>query len=119
MRKVVILFIGLLAIASCSTPKNKVADQITLSNNVIIRGGDGSSFEKAKIVIAKNSRDGIASEYEYLGRKYGEMQQDWILIKQSLHHNKDKPFDVLRIKLIKENKEMDVYFEISSFFGKY
>lgn len=119
MKKILLLFIGLLAITSCSTPKKVVSKQYVFSNNVIIRGGDGSSFEKAKIVIAENSRDGIASEYEYLGQKYGEMQQDWILVRQSLHHHKDKPYDVLRIKLLKEKKDIDVYFEISSFFGKY
>ncbi|GGG93297.1 hypothetical protein GCM10011416_07990 [Polaribacter pacificus] len=119
MKKNVIYLCFLLVAVACSTSKKAVNVQYNLSNNVVITGGDGYSFDKAKVVIAKNSREGIASEYEYLDKVYGKMHTDWVLVSQSLQYYKKKPFDVLKIKLIKNNKELRVHFNISSFFGKY
>jgi len=37
---------------------------------------------------------------------------------QSLTHNNKKPYDILKIETV-EGKEVEVYFDISNFFGKY
>lgn len=114
------LIICLLCIAfSCSSSKNisENSNRITRIDNAQFYGGDGSSFEKAIIIKAKTSSEGIAAEYNYLEKKYGRKNVDWQMIQQSLSYHNKKPFDILKIK--HNNKEFDVYFEISSFFGKY
>ncbi len=125
MKKIISFLWVLLLLTSCATStkttqvKKASSNTITLANGVVIKGGDGSSFEKAKIIIAKNSMIGIRSEYNYLSKVYGKRGIDWNLIQQSLNYHKKKPYNVLKIKLIKTNKELEVYFEISSFFGKF
>jgi|VirMetMinimDraft_7_1064189.scaffolds.fasta_scaffold09596_3 hypothetical protein len=119
MKKNLMYLCFLILFAACAAPNKSLQSEYTFSNNVIIKGGDGHSFEKSKVIIAQNSRDGIASEYEYLEKVYGKMQTDWILLSQSLQYNKKKPFDVLKIKLLDTNKELRVFFDITSFFGKY
>ena len=91
MKNLTSLLFIILIISSCSsvpkTSNNTVkSNQITLSNGVIIKGGDGSSYKKAKIIIAKNSTIGIRSEYEYLEKTYGKRGVDWMFIQQSLNY---------------------------------
>jgi hypothetical protein len=68
---------------------------------------DGSSYEKA--IVAKS----VPAEYAWLKKKY----PGYALRRQSLRTHDGKPFDVLEITL-KGGKEIEVYFDISSFFGK-
>ncbi|WP_439130824.1 hypothetical protein [Polaribacter sp.] len=117
MKKLIICL--LLVVSACATSKNttKKDVKITTIENISFSGGDGSSFKNSVIVNAKNSREGIAAEYKYLAKKYGRRGVDWQMIKQTLSYNDKKPFDVLSINY--NSKKMEVYFEISSFFGKY
>jgi len=68
---------------------------------------DGSSFEKA--VVAKS----ITFEYDWLKKYY----PGYSFIQQSLQFHNDKPYDILKIKTI-DGTTIDVYFDISKFFGK-
>lgn len=120
MKKIIYLLFITLFLSSCGVKKNTVSTNNTNKisvENVTFSGGNGSSFEKAIIVKAKNSTDGIGAEYKYLDQKYGRRGVDWQLIQQSLSHKNNKPFDVLKIKY--KGKVVNVYFEISSFFGKF
>lgn len=120
MKKIIYLLIITLFLTSCGVKKNTIStnniNKISVKN-ATFSGGDGSSYEKAIIIEAKNSTNGIAAEYKYLNQKYGRRGVDWQMIQQSLSYNKKKPFDVLKIKY--KEKEINIYFEISSFFGKY
>ncbi len=69
---------------------------------------DGSSFEKA--IIAKS----IPFEYAWVAEHYPGSE----MIMQSSSFQKKKPYDILSIK-IADGEEKDVYFDISSFFGKF
>ena len=120
MKKIIYLLFITFLLSSCGTKKSVVNNNTTNSinlKNVTFSGGNGSSYEKAVIIKAKNSRVGISAEYKYLEQKYGKRGIDWQFIQQALSYKNKKPFDVLTIKY--KEKEFSVYFEISSFFGKY
>ncbi|MEE9407460.1 MAG: hypothetical protein V3V28_05240 [Polaribacter sp.] len=117
MKKIILCL--LIIFSACGSNKNVVKKKykITKIENVEFSGGDGFSFEKAIIIKTKNSSKGIGAEYKYLDQKYGRRGIDWKMIQQSLSYKNKKPFDVLKIKY--KGKEINVYFEISSFSGKY
>ena len=78
-------------------------------------GGDGSSQEKAVIIKgAKNSEAGVHSEYDWLRKKYPGYQMK----RQSLQSAGGKSYDVLAIHT-KDGKDLDVWFDITEFFGKF
>jgi hypothetical protein len=68
---------------------------------------DGSSVEKA-IVVAS-----VDAEYQWLKKKYPGHKVN----RQALLLKEKKPYDMLSITT-KDGKTLDVYFDISSFFGK-
>jgi hypothetical protein len=78
---------------------------------------DGSSIEKAVIIKAANSMEGISAEYQYLSNKYGIRGQDWNLEMQSLMQDKGKSYDVMMVAL-KDGTKQSIFFDISEFFGK-
>lgn len=87
--------------------------------NIIYQGGDGKTMEDAIIIInARNSRDGIAAEYEYIKETYGTRNIEWKLISQSLDRSTNKKYDIIKIQTIPENKDVTLYFDITNFFGK-
>ncbi len=67
---------------------------------------DGSSYEKAVKVKS------VPEEYKWLRKYYPE----YIMIQQSLNFNDKSPYDILSIDI--EGIKKDIYFDISSFFGK-
>lgn len=70
--------------------------------------GDGYSFETAIVV------DSISEEYEYIREQYPGCR----MMMQSLMFEDGVPYDILHIKTA-EGEEIDIYFNISNFFGKY
>lgn len=75
-------------------------------------------MEKAvQIIGVQSSFQGIQAEYQYLSEKFGIRGKDWNLKLQSLAHKEEKSYDVMRISL-KDGREIDVFFDISEFFGK-
>ena len=86
----------LILLTSCSATKN-------IDNT----GRDGSSFEKAIIVM------NIDQEYEYLRKVCSDCQ----LLQQSLISNNKKFYDVIKLKKA-NGKEVSYYFDISKFYGK-
>jgi len=84
----------------------------TLSDNT------GNSFEDAIVIKgAKDSEEGIGAEYEYLVEKFGIPKIGWKFIRQSLIPAEDKYFDKLIIE-VSNGKEVEIYFDITEFFGK-
>lgn len=82
----------------------------------------GDSAKDAIIILnANKSNVGIAAEYAYLSKNYGEKNKDWKLIKQSSYSDKvsGKTFDVLDIEILDKNQTKTVFFDISNFYGKW
>ena len=99
--------------------KNKSPIAQDLSN-IEYAGGDGTTMDTAIIILnATNGFQGISAEYAYLGKKYGKRGSDWIFLKQALLYEKDKKYDLLTFKIPPSNDEINIYFDITNFFGKY
>ena len=80
---------------------------------VKIEGSDGSSFEEAIIISGCNDMEGVKQEYVELKKRFGNYK----LINQTLMEYKDKLYDKLKVNL-DTNKEIEVYSDITNFFGK-
>jgi hypothetical protein len=85
---------------------------------VVYRGGSGKSINDAvEIQGAANTDEGIAKEYQYLSKKFGQRGVDWQLEKQTLIEDSGKQYDRMDIRLSDGTKET-IYFDITDFFGK-
>ena len=95
---------------SCSSHKNLVNTNSTSSPSV----RDGSSFDKAIIINEDHERPGIDAEYAWIKRQYpGSATKG-----QALMYNDNKPYDLIHV-VTADGKTVDVYFDISKFFGKF
>lgn len=79
----------------------------------------GDSIEKAIVIRdAKSSFEGIAAEYDYLAMKFGARGKDWNLALQALINEKGKHYDQMNLDFPNGTKRT-VFFDITSFFGKF
>jgi hypothetical protein len=76
----------------------------------------GESLEEAIIILeAESHREGVASEYEYLERRFGKRGKDWELERQSLLEKGDKYYDRMDL-IFPDGTKKIIYFDITSFF---
>lgn len=76
-------------------------------------GGDGTSCATAVVVLGGDAFSGIAAEYAWLDRRYPGYKK----ILQRLTTCNDRAADLIRIRT-SEGHEVDVFFDISDFYGK-
>jgi len=93
-------------VVSCSTPK----EVVTNTNST----QDGLTFATAVVINEKNESKGVNAEYKWLREHYPGYKSEG----QSLAWNKKTPYDVISI-VLPDGKKLDVYFDISKFFGKF
>ena len=74
---------------------------------------DGLSFERAVLIEAESSLEGVPKEYEHLRRAY----PGWRRTRQVLLRQHGRVYDRLTI-VSPENETRDIYFDITGFFGK-
>ena len=75
---------------------------------------DGSSFERAIVITETSERTGNPAEYLWIKNNYPNSRVKG----QSLNYHNKKPYDILHI-VNAEGVALDIYFDISSFFGKF
>jgi hypothetical protein len=91
--------------------KNK--STLSTSTGATFSGGDGSSTEKAVIIMAPNEKAGVGAEYVWIENKY----PNWKLKMQSLMNVGGKFYDRMDIQS-PQGQSLSLYFDISAFFGK-
>jgi hypothetical protein len=74
----------------------------------------GSSYEKAIVIKEKTEQSGVDAEYAWLKENYPEYRMG----SQSLNFKDGKPYDILSITT-NSGKSIQVYFDISNFYGKF
>ncbi|MFX1488933.1 MAG: hypothetical protein ACFFBI_07290 [Promethearchaeota archaeon] len=79
-----------------------------------ISGGDGSTIDDAIIISDCNNTEGVHQEYVEVRKRFGEYR----LIRQVLLEHGDKMYDKLELEL-KNGEKIELYFDITPFFGKY
>ena len=110
MKTLIYLFAFSVLLSACYSQK-----KIVHANTVIAsQNADGSSFEKA-IYIKENSEGaGVDAEYAWLRSNYPGCRTRG----QELVYHDKKPFDILHITTA-DGKDLDFYFDISNFLGKF
>ncbi|HNX67158.1 MAG TPA: hypothetical protein PKH02_09770 [Bacteroidales bacterium] len=114
MKKLVMLFILVSLIASCSTMK-KSSDRTTgkaSSGQTVAQ--DGSSYEKAVIIQEKSELTGVDAEYSWLKKNY----PGYKVKSQAVTNHNNKPYDILTI-ITGNGEQKVVYFDISNFYGHF
>ena len=101
----IILFLG-----ACSPHKR--LQQSNDTNSKI--ENTGLSYQNAVIISEKTETSGVKAEYRWLEENY----PGYRMIQQSLNFHDKKPYDILKIKTA-EGKIKEIYFDISSFYGKF
>jgi hypothetical protein len=90
--------------------------QITFS------GGSGDSYETAIIVKGnqynKKPENAVAAEYDYISGLYGKKDKEWIVEEQSSGQEKDRVYDMVRVKILSNGKMHFFYFDITYFSKK-
>lgn len=127
MKKIICIILISLTLAGCKTAYVSSQSDKPLSNysqkpdlsKVTYEGGDGKTMETAIIVKAANERDGIAAEYAYVATLYGQVRSNWNLVAQYSSSKNNKQYDVLKIKLTKNDQIVEIYFDITEFYGKF
>jgi hypothetical protein len=80
---------------------------------IVFKGGDGNSLAQAVLIMgAEGETDGVAAEYAWLDQHYpGYIPGDQALVQQG-----DRLYDILTIRW--KGKTLELYFDITTFFGK-
>jgi len=122
MKKLLPLLIIILFASCSSTKKSQTSSSATSATSSDVSGTpvksseqkDGSNYEKAIVIKAKNEMEGVAAEYKWLREQYPGHK----VIKQSLSNEGKKHYDIIQIQT-KEGEEKSIYFDITNFFGKW
>lgn len=113
IKKIVLIFLAISLTFACTTSrkstshknkKNMISQDITI----------GSSYEKAIVIKEKTEQSGVDAEYAWLKENYPEYRMG----SQSLNFKDGKPYDILSITT-NSGKSIQVYFDISNFYGKF
>ncbi|MDR0478420.1 MAG: hypothetical protein LBH31_01165 [Burkholderiaceae bacterium] len=106
----------LAALAGCAQPTIPAAGQEPDQPAAAItdQQTEGSSFEKAVVIQEKTEIAGVPAEYTWLRDHYPSYKR----ISQSMISHDGKSYDILHIET-EDRQEIDIYFDISSFFGHF
>ena len=111
--KIVTLFLAVVLLAACSSPKKTVekAPSPTVTRADKFRGG--TSFSNPVVIMVSSESTGIAEEYKWLSNNYA----GYGLIRKSRVQRASKNYEIFRIKT-KSGELKDIYFDISRFVGR-
>ena len=110
---IVILLLSGLFFTACSSSKS-ISNLSSTKATVQTSGNEGTSFENAVVIHEKTETKGIAAEYAWLDAHF----PGYKMKSQALKMNKKRVYDVLSFTT-KQGKDMEIYFDITEFFGKF
>ena len=79
---------------------------------VKISGGDGFSMSNAIIISDCNDPEGVLQEYIELRKRFGQYKK----IRRRLLEDNNRKYDVFELDI--NGEKVEVYFDITNFFGK-
>lgn len=113
MKKILAITLFIL-VCSCSSTSNSTKS--TTSSNKVVTSSekDGSSYENAIVIKAKNEMEGVKKEYEILAKMFPNYKPK----SQGLSSKNGKEYDRITI-ITSDGNEKVIYFDITNFFGKF
>ncbi len=89
------------------------------TDGVTFAGGAGLSIEDAVIILGATSEmEGISAESEWISLLYGVRDVDWEKGTQSLIEDKGRYYDLQEVYLTGSGETIEIWFDITDFFGK-
>ncbi len=76
--------------------------------------GDGSTQEKAIIILANSEYEGVSAEWDYLQDKFGT----WDLEEQTFIEDGNRKYDIMNITYHLGQKRREIWFDVSDFYGR-
>ncbi|UAY51816.1 hypothetical protein [Ferruginibacter albus] len=117
MRKLFYLLLALtVTVSSCSSSKKTTTSAFSSKGFAPAApkvGDDGLSYETAIVIMEQTETKGISAEYKWIKEHYS----DYVVKTQSLNTHNGSPFDILSLEF-SDGRKLDLYFNISNFFGK-
>lgn len=116
MKYIILPLAFTIVIASCSSSKKTTAaaqNPAATTTATTSADADGTSFEKAIVIKSNSETAGVTEEYAWLKKNYPGYKTK----SQKLVYHDKKPYDMISIETAEGNL-VDVYFDISKFFGK-
>jgi hypothetical protein len=110
----VFLIILALLITACASRRQPSSSAPPQSPLLAIDARDGRSFRSSVIIRERNELQGVLAEHRWILNNFPPASQ---VTRQSLIYHDGKPYDMIQVKEANGRKR-DVYFDISSFFGK-
>lgn len=117
MKKIIPVLLLSIVFVSCSSSRKNVSSTNNSGQLEMSKANpdaDGSSFEKAIVIMEKSETVGVNAEYKWLKDNYPGCTTKG----QALVFNNKRPYDILTIKT-KDGEEKKIYFDISNFYGKF
>lgn len=90
---------------------------------IVFSGGAGDSYETAIILKGSNKDmkkqvDAVAGEYDYISSLFGKKDKDWMVEEQSMVKENKRVYDMVRVKIMQNEKLHFFYFDITAFSKK-
>ena len=113
MKTASVLFIVIILLAACSSPKKtSTKDNLSkVTRTDVLKGG--TSFSNPIVIMVQSERAGLDEEYKWLSNSY----QGYTLIRRTHVSRSSRHFDIIRIKT-KQGQVKDIYFDSTRFWGK-
>ena len=95
--------------------KTREADQLPRGRKIKYEGGMGESREDAVIIIgAKDIKEGVAAEYDFISSMHGKKDKAWRVKSQSQAREGDKVYDVIEMEVMEKEQTHYIYFDITN-----
>lgn len=112
MRRAIVLLVVLLSLA-CVATRPPAAGRPAAPDSAPAAERDGSSFEKAVLMTETSETAGVPAEYRWVAQHYPGSH----VTSQAVAHHENSVYDILTVST--PDGEREIYFDITSFFGKF
>jgi hypothetical protein len=95
--------------------RTREADQLPRGRKINYEGGAGESREDAVIIAgAKDIKEGVAAEYDFISELHGKKNKDWRLKSQNQIREGGKVYDMIEMEVLKSGRTHYYYFDITN-----
>jgi hypothetical protein len=84
----------------------------------LLEEGDGGTKESAVVINATSSIVGIDAEYQWLTTRFGKQDRDWKIDIRMQSDDNGQSYEMFVIEL-SDGSSKTIYFDISSFYGRF
>ena len=100
-----------------ATPSKKV---ILQKGGIKLIGGSGNSINDAILITgAKDEKSGVDAENYLFEKSFGKKNIDWKVLRHKVINKGDRVYELLWVQTKSPERKLEVYFDITEFFGKW